>query len=42
MPFEYIGHRVVHGGELFCDTTEVNDQVLQKLKEIDGTILFVN
>ena len=41
IPFKYIGHRVVHGGELFCDTTEINDHVLQKLKEIDGMELYV-
>ncbi len=31
-----LGHRVVHGGELFSDSVMINDEVIEKLEEISG------
>ena len=29
-----VGHRVVHGGDLFSDSTEVNDEILEKISSV--------
>lgn len=31
-----IGHRVVHGGDAFAETTLINDQVINEIKEFNG------
>ena len=36
LEFEYIGHRVVHGGELFRDVTEMTRENLSKLRQISS------
>ena len=37
--FDFIGHRVVHGGETFKTATELNDDVLRDLQKIDGDFI---
>ena len=36
--FEFIGHRVVHGGELFRDVTEMTEENLSKLSTISSIL----
>ncbi len=33
-PIMAVGHRVVHGGEEFCKPTIINDEILEKLKDV--------
>ena len=33
---EGVGHRVVHGGEVFSDSVLINEQILEKLEELSG------
>ena len=33
-PFDAVGHRVVHGGELFSQSTLIDDKVLSQLEEL--------
>lgn len=33
---DYVGHRVVHGGELFRDVTEITEESLKNLKRTEG------
>ena len=37
--FEFIGHRVVHGGELFKDVTEMTEENLSQLSRISSNNL---
>ena len=39
--FDFIGHRVVHGGELFKDVTEMTTENLLKLSTISSMILLI-
>ena len=34
--FDFIGHRVVHGGELFKDVTEMTEENLSQLSTISS------
>ena len=38
--FEFIGHRVVHGGELFKDVTEMTEENLSRLSTISGNPIW--
>ena len=33
---DFVGHRVVHGGELFRDVTEITDESLKDLRRTEG------
>ena len=33
---DFVGHRVVHGGELFRDVTEITEESLKDLRKIEG------
>ena len=33
---DYVGHRVVHGGELFRDVTEITEESLEDLRRTEG------
>ena len=33
---EGVGHRVVHGGEVFSDSVLINDEIIEKLDELSG------
>ena len=35
--FDFIGHRVVHGGELFKDVTEMTKETLWKLSLLSSS-----
>ena len=38
--FNNIGHRVVHGGEVFKDVSEINEETLHNLDKIKGTAFY--
>ena len=33
---DYVGHRVVHGGELFRDATEITEESFEDLRRTEG------
>ena len=33
---DFVGHRVVHGGELFRDVTEITEESLKDLRRTEG------